>query len=233
MIKNEFPILFNTEMVRAIQAERKSQTRRIIKPQPHAKCDKAIFDPAVGWLFREGGIHKCPYGNKGAKLWVRETWSVAHPSRVTSGRVPYDPLYIYRADTSDESNIIQENFKKYGSFVKWKPSIYMPRKAARIFLTNEGKRIERLQDISEEDARAEGTLLKEKYGVTGTYRDSFIDLWDSINASPKPIKKKGVITHYESYPWDNIRATMEYRGKPWFVCGNPWVIVINFKKKGD
>jgi len=146
----ERPILFSTEMVKAILEGRKTQTRRVIKPQPTMhdfgdhKClawGKPLVVP--GYLFigvdramESPSYLRCPYGSEGTVLWVRETWAQEN--------VNHKDVFIYKADGWDRSGL------------KWKSSIHMPRKAARIFLKVKNVRVERLQDISEEDAKAEG-----------------------------------------------------------------------------
>lgn len=243
----ERPILFSGPMVRAIIEGRKTQTRRIVKPQP-------TFD-GKWWVHKgyacndedefRGGLpffSDCPYGHVGDRLWVRETWAQVEgpPGVIHVGHV------LYRADACDNSG------KRWSSVrpgdpdgeVRWKPSIHMPRWASRLTLDVTGIRAERLQDISEEDAIAEGVYVPEPYlgvGFDGlpvenpeadNYHpvDEFCRLWGSIYAIPQPVKVKGETTHYESYPWDDIRETREYRGKPWHVIGNPLVWVGKFKK---
>lgn len=138
----ERPILFSGPMVRAILEKRKTQTRRVIKPQPEAWAHDM-----VGWelampncrpLYPDSFARSyCPYGQPGDRLWVRETWTIPDPTdkRTVCYRSSNDPI------TTGE---------------KWKPSIYMPRWASRITLEITGVRVERLQDISESDAKAEG-----------------------------------------------------------------------------
>ncbi|GAG99905.1 unnamed protein product, partial [marine sediment metagenome] len=120
----------------------------------------------------------------------------------------------------------------------------------RILLLNKDIRVEHVQDISAEDARAEGALewwdaLEGKEGIERrtkiendyggerrehTSIDLFQMLWDSINSKPKPIYKKKKIVSYVSYPWEHIRLTSIYRGLPWRVHGNPWVWAVTFKR---
>jgi hypothetical protein len=232
---NEHPILFSGPMVRAIRVDLKSQTRRVITAQlangwhfdtpvqfgritsPHPKRGRfgAFIRRGEGTQFPEIDIIPCPYGQPGDHLWVRETWGYG------SEPVPYSTShFVYRAD--GERNV-SSNF--------WRPSIFMPRKASRIMAEITGIRLERLQNISEEDARAEGTNLHDHY----SNRQAFRGLWDSINAKPKPVyttddKGKKHVAYYQSFPWADIRVVRTYRGKPWFETGNPWVWVIEFKR---
>ena len=247
-MNKEYPILFKTPMIQAIQDGRKNQTRRIIKPQPPSGYEwlgwsisstpaKDVRWSAMWYCEHEGKTHYCKtrYGDKGDVLWVRETWAYIDNSGNDA-----NSYYEYYADTENPLPgewLIEE---KENTSLRWKPSIFMPRKACRIFLSNEGKRIERLQDITEEDAQKEGALkaycTKQEYFLQhehGNYIDGFHALWNSINMKPKPITKNSEIVRYESYPWEDIHETREYRGKPWIVCGNPWVVVIDFKKKGE
>lgn len=162
----ERPILFKAEMVNAILKGQKTQTRRIIKPQPSPDEPGTIYEFARNFMLRyEAGTH----------LWVRETWLFDGSD------------YLYKCTHDGE--------------LKWKPSIFMPRTASRITLKILNVRIERIQDITEEDAVAEGLSgwTEGKYPLTAKRR--FAELWDSINL------KRG-------YGWDS----------------NPWVIVIQFKR---
>lgn len=147
----ERPILFSGPMVRALLAGRKTQTRRIVKPQPPASAVDAGHirsgDPASNgvWLWLDsrdlmdasaiGEGFRCPYGVAGDRLWGRETWC---ESDTPSG-------FAYAADYAHDT-------RGYG----WRPSIHMPRAAARLTLAITDVRVERLQDISEADAIAEG-----------------------------------------------------------------------------
>lgn len=122
------PILFNTQMVRAILDGRKTCTRRIVKPQPTAHYGVQCIKP--------------PY-QPGDILYVRETWSLRFDGE----------KYFYRADKNtsrEEKRLLDYND------VKWRPSIHMPKEAARIWLKVTNVRVERLQDISGEDLIKEG-----------------------------------------------------------------------------
>jgi hypothetical protein len=163
----EQPILFKAETVRAILEGRKTQTRRIIKSQ--STTSEIYQRPDELWIYTINGVgvglpFKCPYGQIGDRLWVRETWAPSY----------HGEDCIYRADPDDEI------FKFTG---KWKPSIFMPRWASRINLEITNVRAERLQDITEEAAQAEGCES----------RDSFKSIWDSING--------GRSFGWDSNPW--------------------------------
>jgi hypothetical protein len=191
----ERPILFSSEMVRAILDGRKTQTRLVVKPQPEtsfpfAKCikwgemesDRGIWG-VPGW---GTSVRRCPYGQPGDCLWVRETWCPT----MDGAEVAY-----YKA-TIDQQIV---------KGPKWKPSIHMPRWASRIALEVTGVRVERVQDISEGDAIAEGiephfAAIAEMSHDAISPESEFALLWDSINA------KRG-------YSWDS----------------NPWVWVVEFK----
>ena len=185
----ERPILFSGPMVRAILEGRKTQTRRVVKPQPPTAfvtvrvedgtqaswClrNQSAFDlpeSAADWL-----TLRCPYGVPGDRLWVRETWG----SCTTNGTV----CSGYRADVALRPEI-------EAGVDRWRPSIHMPRWASRLLLEVKAVRVERLQEISEDDAFAEGISGGDWLGnPVGTYRE----LWDSINA------KRG--HSWESNPW--------------------------------
>lgn len=177
-------ILFNTEMVRAILDGRKSCTRRIVKPQQLVgllpdKCKngvpeeflkekKLMFKPYCNMTDIEliNTAYKAPY-QRGDILYVRETWCKGLER------------YIYRADYSDT-----EKFYRDGKEIemKWHPSLHMPKDAARILLRVTNVRVERLQDITVEDALAEGM---DKYiRLNGELDEnsiitSFIWIWNS------------------------------------------------------
>jgi len=182
----EKPILFSAPMVRAILEGRKTQTRRIVK------LPKWFLEeyPQYGSYEIMSEIN-CPYGSVSNFLWVRETFVYRHK---------YDRFY-YRAD--------YPTFEPY-AHDGWKPSIFMPRTASRISLEVTDFRVERLQDILEEDAKEEGVGGKDTVVVspitTPTYRKAFSIFWNFIN------DKRGI-------GWEK----------------NPWVWVVEFKsaiKKG-
>lgn len=187
---SEHPILFSTPMVQAILSEEKTQTRRIAKLNVAghvARGGKAWHpdDPEA--------LMGCPFGQPGDILWVRETWN--GPYWDDDGAYPddgYSPKFChYKADGrkmpyyEDADGFIREG---------WSPSIHMPRWASRITLAITAIRLERLQDISEQDARAEGIAgggclncgNHEPCGCSDPLpgaRESFIGLWNSINGA--------------------------------------------------
>lgn len=188
----EKPILFSAPMVKAILKGRKTMTRRVLKKQPpflarirHGWFSAPIYGftdedcPAANWW-----KIRCPYGQPGDQLWVRETWM----------QPEHDPgKYRYKATNP--------------SYIgRWKPSIHMPRVASRITLEVADVRVERLQEISETDAGAEGLQdwypdpKKPNAAPYFTNKARFTDLWESING--------------KKHPWDS----------------NPWVWVVEFKR---
>lgn len=160
----ERPILFSTPMVRAILEGKKTQTRRLIKPQPAAGVRNSVFVPS-GLEDGHGRELQCSYGGPGDRLWVREAIGI-HIDPVKTG---LEGVCVYRADFPDGPNVTFEP--------RWTPSIHMPRWASRITLEITGVRVERLRQITESDAQAEG--------CTGEHFDTalsdFIWLWDKIN----------------------------------------------------
>lgn len=246
---NEKPILFKGEMVRAIMDGRKNQTRRVIKPVPgdrkhggfimdstdrNRRSGDAFFyrgDDVV--LGRDNLYARCPFGTIGTTIWVRETfafWDTFNdrkPSQLCG-----NPGVEYKAGGTNLHGGSEPHLTNRG---KWRPSIFMPRWASRITLEVKGVRVERVQDISARDAKAEGD--KERSGFLEYHNMGdkchivwFRGLWNSINATPKPVESKGEITHYVSYPWEDSRETREHRGLLWYVYGNPWLWVLDFER---
>jgi hypothetical protein len=189
----ERPILFSGPMVRAILGGRKTQTRRIVKPQPfmvlsaeqwHSRAMSGVdpygFRP-IGSQVLEEMPAACPYGIPGDRLWVREKWRLGAEfcsTRLRDWRYPEDLAEHVHYAIDD----IQEHFAG-----QYRPSIFMPRWASRITLEITGIRVERLQDITEEDAIAEGFERDFKpdgssYGAELTTAcEQFESLWQSIN----------------------------------------------------
>lgn len=214
----ERPILFSGPMVRAILEGRKTQTRRIVKPQPPANvtratmvpttasgkstmvwCQDGPIDPLNGWNYKERHPNgwRCPYGMHGDRLWVREAFQPLFADGVenhweTDWKTGKGYSISYPAtDGIHEYLDADDNLKD-----ACKPSIHMPRWASRITLEITGIRVERLQDISEEDAAAEGSDRLITSNCTeqdralldlplcddaNPYRNGFALLWESIN----------------------------------------------------
>lgn len=167
----ERPILFSGPMVRAILAGTKTQTRRVVKVEP-GKLDVGE-NPA------------CPYGVPGgSRLWVRETWYDDNATR-DAEPIPtsHDDFIHYRADGE-----AHDQFEELDGFLRWRPSIFMPRWASRITLEVTEVRVERLQEITEADAWAEGIAAH----VVRPIHD-YAALWDSLNA------KRGF--GWDTNPW--------------------------------
>jgi hypothetical protein len=190
-MSKEIPILFSTPMVQAILAGRKTQTRRVVKPQPLFSEDGGLYegkhkgyvrvDGHLDWQ-RQFAEEFAPY-QEGDILWVRETWQ--HWLN-DNGNPSGD--YLYKADECGRNGI------------GWKPSLFMPRKACRLFLKVTEVRAERLQDISGKDAVAEG--VRSRLPDNGIAQSEFQDIWDSINAKKCP---------WESNPWVWVITFKKYQ----------------------
>lgn len=211
----ERPILISGPMVRAILAGAKTQTRRVIKPQPNVATDLERF---VDEAWQTGWIDvPCPHGAPGDRLWVRETFYCDDyrypnvPEAERSDGAWRESLLYFRADVPSGEFADAGYWGEPGG--RWTPSIHMPRWASRITLEVTSVRVERLHDITEEDARAEGVdpepgmerwrnYVSEFEGVRTTCacaRDSFFSLWESINGTAS-------------------------------LAANPWVWVVGFRR---
>lgn len=218
------PILFNGDMVRAILDGRKTQTRRVIKPQPHDIADRSSEEVNAAW--QEGFIPvKCPFGKVGDLLWVRESFNL----------VTYDELHPRESPNPMEQMKGYMNnhlvfaaggvtYHPIHGKARWKPSIHMPRWASRITLEITGVCVERLQDISEDDALAEGLWT----GVWG--EDGY---WVSVG---EPDFENESNVHYDEYGHNGIHPEIRAYRQLWESINglkswdaNPWVRVIEFK----
>lgn len=227
----ELPIIFSGPMVKALLDGQKTQTRRVVKPPPPdwiTQFGYTCFTPkghisGRGTYKDEGPgekFFKCPY-QKGQTLWVREAWCLLDYDQwwepgprdlvVRPGKYPRKNACAYKAD---ETSLEGERCRKELGY-RWKSPFFMPRWASRLALTVTNARVERVQEISEEDAKAEGIL--EPAPVHGkwcapakgreghwSYRKPYADLWDALNA------KRG-------YAW----------------ARNPWVWVVEFALNDD
>lgn len=228
-------MIFNGEMVRAILDGRKTQTRRIMKPQP-GPCPRGghwwpsnVFKTMLhveeemqngkgGW----GGLvgDACPFGDVGDRIWVRETWAEAGASA--------PDLKLYRANYPEHVPSIYENVPP-AEEIRWTPSIHMPRTASRIQLEITDVRVERLNAISEEDAIAEGMqgvicpcCKGDSEYSTSQYDAETLAVVDEIPCRACESNRSKFFTL-----WDSIYGYGQH-------CIGEWVWVIEFKRvEGD
>lgn len=189
------PIIFSAQMVRAILDGRKTQTRRALNQQPPAGTQFVMFDRGRSmWMasdqFGHGFLLKVPYA-AGDTLWVRETWVRAWEMD-EDGKPATAEQTFYRADGEPFSHWDNGDGTTRDT-VPWRPSIHMPRWASRIALRVADVRVQRLQDISEEDARAEGVSPHSDRRNSEPHVASYADLWNSLNS------KRGL--GWETNPW--------------------------------
>lgn len=210
----ERPISFSGPMVCAILEGRKTQTRRVLKPQPVKRGMRLVWENIKTFLsvpfgetkgFLDSMVRYSPYGHTGDRLWVRESFAVV--PWVTSDGADEERV-IYEAD-----NPGTDIFDPYCGD-KWSPVIFMPRRVSRIILEITEVRVERLQEISEDDAVAEGITRPSCIGLSAcgggcdaceagaSYTAHFCNLWESLN-----VRRPGCA-------WSD----------------NPWVWVISFKR---
>lgn len=202
------PILFSSEMVRAILEGRKTVTRRVIKflrgwnPKFYRYFTRYILDGAVLYGSNNIPAAKTPY-QPGDILWVRETWQTKRGGG-----------YLYKADTIGSFDLFMTPDGRVVNDIPWRPSIHMPREAARIFLRVTGVRVERLRNITEEQAEAEGApkafeydMLEDTVIVPDEGGYSYFGFQVVWNSTIKP-------ADLPRYGWD----------------ANPWVWVIEFER---
>ncbi|WP_460091149.1 hypothetical protein [Pseudomonas sp. S2_E02] len=232
----ERPILFSAPMVRAILDGRKTVTRRLCKPQPSANAHTTSADgnPLGAWWETGKDINRCPYGQPGDRLWVRETFIDLRGTGVEHRPDPDGPLqrYAYAADCRPGSHS-DEARKDFG--LKYKPSIHMPRAACRILLEITDVRVERLQDISDDQAKAEGCFFTD-YGRKCGHGGNG---WSEVGDCPAPTEHH---PQREGWMWDKTTSHEQCLGAPrwafvnlWNSTGgdwdaNPWVWVVEFKR---
>lgn len=226
------PILFNTDMVRAILEGRKTVTRRVVKPQPDGQPVLMGEDSCWPGYFSIQGTEKVirpPY-RPGDILWVRETWQAVYETEWSNDEpykgqnirelIPnFDSIQKVEAGLSQEcSSMAMRPRMKYFVFkasdiecadnengLVWRPSIHMPREAARIFLRVTGVRVDRLQELTLKDAAMEGMDLR------GPMFTKFVELWNgTVQKHPNKFKRY-------PYCWED----------------NPWVWVIEFEQIGE
>ena len=223
----ERPILFSGPMVRAILDGRKTQTRRIMKPQPTYDgfwWSHKGYSCGGEKQFRDGLplFAGCPYGAVGDRLWVREKWGPCdanykqHIATATYACFP-DGSQKFKLGTYFQYNNNPDDIaSKWPTGWKWRPSIHMPRWASRITLEITGVRVERLNEISESDAIAEGIESKpQPYGKELDWK--YYGWLEKLNQwSTCPIRS------YESL-WNSINGPESW-------AANPWVWAVEFKR---
>lgn len=237
----ERPILFSGAMVRALLDGSKTQTRRVVKAKPSDECPQEMWPHAlkdiIEWREQKGrwfglmgwrslAYADCPYGKPGDRLWVREAWRVGKPHDETPPRDILPPLLdrgkgvtvLYEAGgwrSVGPAGREEPNYPANTPMPEWagklRPSMFMPRAFSRLTLELTDVRVERLQDISEADAQAEGVERDmepcdhirqscEDIGCLGqTHKASFCNLWCDLNGIPSWMK-------------------------------NPWVWIVEFKR---
>jgi len=225
----ERPILFNGAMVRAILEGRKTQTRRVVNPQPTIDCmgnfcwngsnygqdGKGPHIRAIASPIPSSKTKRvlCPFGRTGDRLWVRETWNWFDPAEIPENRrgarAPFTgcqgPREIpWVASYAADGNLEHAHLGR----AIWRPSIHMPRWASRITLEITGVRVERLQDISESDAVAEGV--------------DHILAAEAVGKAPSRANVLPAAIHGYAHLWESINGTGSWEA-------NPWVWVVEFK----
>ena len=181
----ERPILFSAPMVRAILAGTKTVTRRIVKPQPEPNEHASPLAPESGRYHWPSNLARTmvdvrdmgsigPFGRRGDRLWVRETWRVFGGREYEYQREPASVIYRADPEATDGG--------------EWRPSIFMPRWASRITLEVVSIRVERLQEIDDAEAIREGV----RGGSLTSDAEAFEQLWDEINGDRAP---------WSSNPW--------------------------------
>ncbi len=216
----ERPILFSAPMVRAILEGRKTVTRRAVKSTKAHADGFMMLDHGNGWWpynafgdftsDHEGMEYPiaCPYGKPGDRLWVRETWYCSH-SEAQKGPYlqPADMLDLDQAREDGDLVYAADGLNPYEQDQPtWKPSIHTPRWVSRILLEITDVRVERLQDISRADIRAEGLQCPPELGsddVSPNYRDWYPAAWREL--------------------WESINGDDSW-------TANPWVWVVEFKR---
>jgi len=233
----ERPIIFSAPMVQALLEGRKKQTRRIVKgipdnvtlhtyygaytdgrfgsaPRPAIAHSLGWFVPDAGdlWPCNDKDRIRCPYGQPGDRLWVRETW--AHHVQAIGAKRDEDGPFVYAADG--------EFAKQYRLGDKWKPSIFMFRYASRILLEITAVRVERLQDM-EGHVAFESDALKE--GVNAIHHGDGDYYYSAFRDEPHPENWRDPADAFREL-WESINGAGNW-------AANPWVWVVEFKRIGQ
>ncbi len=212
-------------MVKAILDDRKTKTRRInglkkINENPddyRYECFYEGFALFVEKKYELPFLYKCPFGQPGDLLWVRETW------QETTWLAKDDENYGYIYKASENGQDWEDNTDNW----KWKPSLFMPKSACRLWLQIKDIRVERLQNISEDDAIAEGIDINTR-GIVKfpkTYKNYLVNE-KYLNKHPEMWKHEFLESPKESFQslWDSINK----KTHPWE--SNPWVWVVEFER---
>lgn len=223
------PILFSAPMVRALLDGRKTQTRRVLKPQPFGDVIRYGWDQESGasWTDQNFESRALPFW-AGDRLWVRERWSHSGVGvwTIGSARMAGRGGVFYAADGGHEG-------------AKYWPSIHMPREFSRLTLIVEDVKVERLQEISEDDARAEGATMRlECSGFQGRDPGWSMD-WSRVGQPSRWAAKGGVLSERD-VSLDSARSAFasfinELHDPQWNLKGdgifgaNPWVAAITFR----
>lgn len=165
------PILMSAPMVRAVLAGTKTQTRREFKTRNGGVHPNANDKPGMTQILRN-----CPYGQPGDRLWVREAFAIVPR---TAYRCSEGVQQALRPDDDHDAAIYREGWTRSRGGLRWRPSIHMPRWASRLTLGVTGVRLERLQDISHDDACAEG--IESQKGGAAACIERYRELWESLN----------------------------------------------------
>jgi hypothetical protein len=175
MTARERPILFSAPMVRAILDGSKTQTRRVVKPQPRILAgdllcwkDDALTDDQMAL--------RCPYGKPGDRLWVREAWHAdSDVDHLPPRDIPEGSHVWFKAGRGLSA------IRGLSRMGKTRPGMFMPRWASRITLEVTGIRVERLQDISDEDSLSEGVYPTSTGLYPGSPRAAYQKLWEQLH----------------------------------------------------
>ena len=241
-----------TRRTRGLQHINENPNRWVLgkSPESYTSGDVAFLDMAdpIGTY---PTFAACPYGVVGDRLWVRESYHIDTfdvLEQLAYGKYLSDGTRFLNVKLTDDE---AEKFCRRKKPHAKTSGRFMYKSLARLWLEITGIRVERVQEITPENCEREGlTLVTNPNLLQGKYRhilDDFKALWDSINAKPKPVMKNsrlakllldnealnrivGNIAFYVSYPWEDVQELREYRGKKWYVYGNPHVWVIEFRK---
>lgn len=205
------PILFSGPMVRALLDGRKTQTRRIVKGVPLQWLDDSGFTPAY---VADPGNALCPYGVPGDRLWVRESHYLTDNGDEEFAVYAADPAEVGRHLVEVASLEAAHRDIDWSRHRKLRPSIHMPRWASRLTLAITDVRVERLQDISEADAEAEGV------------REPSLGEWVSTGLGEVPRDRCAPVTAFAAL-WEAINGPDSWAANPWV-----WAVTFEVERAG-